>query len=148
MGRSLQRESFDQVVEDALMYSGERKLQLLKQRRLEENVGALQEAERVERLRLLVHVEECKAAAVAAEEDLARHDEIAEQLHEIHADILQVLEEGDELEQEAARSISVDAAAAGFAFARKELLEPGAISSLVRQRVLAAGATPREVEAV
>ena len=149
MRHTIENEGINRLAEDALFYTGERQEQLARRQQLEKSISGLEEAGRIERLRLVVHLEECKQATRAAAEDLERFDEIDAQRSGVHAEILQLLVDEEQLEDEAARCISTDAAGVGFAYARTELLEPGGVKALVdRRRLRRAGATQREAEAV
>lgn len=144
-------ERVSELAENSLMYVGEQRLLLDRRRRLENNVAALQEARRIERLRLVVDVEESRQKLRDALAALDRYDEIDAQCESIHVEILQLLDEERRLQSEAEREISKDAKAAGFQYGRPELAGPGAVKRAVAERkarVEHVGASPREIEAI
>jgi hypothetical protein len=135
-GRRTREESqVEDLAEESLFFFGEAQ-------QLEKAVSGLQEAARIERLRLVAHVAETEHASLAAKEDLRRFEEIDEQRAGIH-------EEALELFKHARTAITVAARAAGVQHTRPDLALPGAIEGMVaRRRVRREGASTPEVEAV
>lgn len=135
-GRRTREESqVEDLAEESLWFFGEAQL-------LEKAVGGLQEAARIERLRLVAHVAETEHAALAAKNDLRRFEEVDEQRAGIHDEMVELFKRGR-------AAISAAAKAAGFAHTRPDLARPGAIKGMVaRRRVRDEGASTPEVEAV
>lgn len=124
----------NELAEDALFYSGEHRIFLTKLELVQKSIGALEEARRIERLRLVTHLEECKQAVIDAEADLARFDEIEAQCGDLGQEILQLVTAEKVTEREAAERIASDAKRAGFPYARPELVEQGEINRMVERR--------------
>ena len=145
---TLQRERIDQAVEDGLFYLEEQCAFGAKRDRLLKVIGGLEEAGRIDMERARNRVARARTELRDAEEECAHVEEINEQEHEVLGELVEL----DRLEEQSALEgksrISIDGTAAGFAYARKELLEPGALKKLVKQRKVRVGLSASEVEAM
>jgi hypothetical protein len=145
---TLERDGLEQAVEDGLFYLEEQRIFAARRRRLEQIIEGLEEADRIEEERALNRVRQARLELREADDELVRIQEINAQKVEVRGELrqLDLLEEQSAIEGK--RRISIDGTAAGFAYARKELLEPGALKRLVKDRKVRVGLSTSEAEAI
>jgi hypothetical protein len=145
---TLAQDHLESAVEDGLFFLEEQRAFGVKRARLHKIVGGLKEAGRIDLERLRNRVDTARAALRDAEEQCAHAEEINAQEVEILDELLQLDAEEERSALEGEARISIAGAKGGFAYARKELLEPGALKKLVKDRKVRVGLSPSEMEAM
>lgn len=148
MRHTVENEGLNQVVEDGLFYLEEQRRFGARRQRLLLIIDGLEEADRIEEERALNRVRKAREELRDADEDLCRIQEINAQKAEVRGELkeLDALEEQSAIEGKA--RIAVDGSAAGFAYARKELLEEGALTRIVQSRKARLGVSQTEAEVI
>jgi uncharacterized membrane protein YccC len=143
---TLAQGQLESAVEDGLFYLEEQREFGVKRARLLKIIGGLEEAGRIDMERARNRVARARTELRDAEEECAHVEEINEQEREVLGELVEL----DRLEEQSALEgksrISIDGTAAGFAYARKELLEPGALKRLVKDRKVRVGLSNSEME--
>jgi hypothetical protein len=132
--RTLRDERLNQVAEDGLFYLGEQRQFGATRARLVKVIGGLEEAGRIDLERARNRVVRARAELRDAEEECAHVEEINEQEGAVLSELAELDQQVEQSAIEGEHRISIDGAAAGFAYARKELLEEGALTRIVAAR--------------
>lgn len=142
------QECVDAAVEDGLFYLEEQRQFAARRRRLEQIIDGLEEADRIEEERALNRVRQAREELREADEELVRIQEINAQKVEVRGELRVLDQQEEQSALEGKSRIALDGHKAGFAYVRKELLEPGALKKLVKDRKVRVGLSPAEAEAI